>query len=404
MTSPHARLIIYDGAEVRAEFLLTRPQTLLGRAADSDIIIDDRLASRLHAIIIEENGVYLLRDNNSRNGTAVNNQKVIETQLRPGDQIRIGGTVMEFIMEGADSESEDFELSWKKEKPKKQRRMWKPSRSLIITFILVVLIIMPLFLWKNFIRPPVKVNRPFQLPYEHELGFMPNGDKNHSRKVEYEFEGGGEALTLYYKVWDVDDEDELDIFLNGEKILDVPPTGSGNWSGERELLLPGSLITAEEGNVVAFVNPRNPANKELWGVSTVRVEEKREFPCDPAMAESAYEVGKAKYESKKIVYANLYESIKRLELCVAYLQNCQTRPDYYTDAVAMLDTAAKELQKELKLHFFQATKYQRMKKYDDAEKELKIIQAMVPDSSEEEHLKAKRELARMQERRTRQGR
>ncbi|POX62827.1 FHA domain-containing protein [Streptomyces sp. Ru62] len=61
-----------------------------GRKSDNDVVIVSVSASRLHAEIVTENGTYVLHDRGSRNGTYVNEQRVIRHELTPGDTIRIG--------------------------------------------------------------------------------------------------------------------------------------------------------------------------------------------------------------------------------------------------------------------------------------------------------------------------
>ncbi|MEI5522025.1 FHA domain-containing protein [Streptomyces brasiliscabiei] len=61
-----------------------------GRKSDNDVIIVSVSASRFHAEIVTENGVYVLRDRDSRNGTYVNDLRVTRHELTPGDVIRIG--------------------------------------------------------------------------------------------------------------------------------------------------------------------------------------------------------------------------------------------------------------------------------------------------------------------------
>ena len=69
----------------------------IGRAAEADIVVADRLTSRGHAAISRDatNGEWQIRDLESRNGTWVDGQRVTEMLLRPEMSIRIGTT--EFI-------------------------------------------------------------------------------------------------------------------------------------------------------------------------------------------------------------------------------------------------------------------------------------------------------------------
>lgn len=62
----------------------------IGRSDDNDIIIDDPYVSRHHLQVRLRFGVYTLFDVDSQGGTFVNNVRVTEHQLQPGDVIAIG--------------------------------------------------------------------------------------------------------------------------------------------------------------------------------------------------------------------------------------------------------------------------------------------------------------------------
>jgi len=68
----------------------------LGRDPALDICLDDGKASRVHVEITCENGQWVLKDLNSKNGTYVNGQQVTRVLLNDGDEIQIGETRMAF--------------------------------------------------------------------------------------------------------------------------------------------------------------------------------------------------------------------------------------------------------------------------------------------------------------------
>ncbi|MCR5289739.1 MAG: FHA domain-containing protein [Treponema sp.] len=72
-------------------------QLTIGRASDCNIIVDNKLASRHHAVIQRIQDSYYIKDMGSTNGTLVNNKKVPADKyikLNKGDQITIGTSKM----------------------------------------------------------------------------------------------------------------------------------------------------------------------------------------------------------------------------------------------------------------------------------------------------------------------
>jgi ABC-type multidrug transport system ATPase subunit/pSer/pThr/pTyr-binding forkhead associated (FHA) protein len=84
-----------------APFKLTKSQIWFGRDPSCDIIFesDAVMVSRKHAEITNQNGSFLLTDNNSFNGTLVNGQRIAaQTPLYHNDEIQlgVGGPVVKF--------------------------------------------------------------------------------------------------------------------------------------------------------------------------------------------------------------------------------------------------------------------------------------------------------------------
>jgi hypothetical protein len=72
-------------------------EVIVGRGGNCDIPIGDEFASNLHAKVYEAEGRFYVEDLGSTNGTYVNGRRITyPTELRGGDQIKIGRTVMEF--------------------------------------------------------------------------------------------------------------------------------------------------------------------------------------------------------------------------------------------------------------------------------------------------------------------
>ena len=72
---------------------------LLGRETGNDIVVNDLNASRQHAQIeFEPQGVWVITDLGSTNGTLVNGAEIATHPLREGDRITIGMTNFVFSL------------------------------------------------------------------------------------------------------------------------------------------------------------------------------------------------------------------------------------------------------------------------------------------------------------------
>jgi two-component system cell cycle response regulator len=97
---PPGELIVIYGAHLGKKYHLGPKRMLIGRMDRSDIVIDDSSVSREHASIERRDGRFILEDLKSTNGTFINGEFVDVRVLNHGDKIRIGNTVLQFIVEG----------------------------------------------------------------------------------------------------------------------------------------------------------------------------------------------------------------------------------------------------------------------------------------------------------------
>lgn len=85
-------LIVYEGELAGQRYPIEPDSILIGRGSDCDISLPERQVSRHHARIERtEDGVYLLHDLDSKNGTHVNGEEIRGKPqlLRDGDEIQI---------------------------------------------------------------------------------------------------------------------------------------------------------------------------------------------------------------------------------------------------------------------------------------------------------------------------
>ncbi len=99
-------LVTKDKKQV-GKVAITGNSFVIGRAKDCSLPLDESLASRQHAEIVFESGVFSVRDRGSRNGTSVNGEKVAgRRELKDGDEIEIGATRLKFIWDRSRQDEE----------------------------------------------------------------------------------------------------------------------------------------------------------------------------------------------------------------------------------------------------------------------------------------------------------
>ena len=110
----YAYLTILTGNRSGTNFQLDPSrETLMGRGTDCHISVPDPMCSRVHAIVTCEDDRWTIRDDNSRNGTQVNGQKVEQATLGDGHVVRIGTCEFELHLsdEPATSDTDDITLT-----------------------------------------------------------------------------------------------------------------------------------------------------------------------------------------------------------------------------------------------------------------------------------------------------
>ena len=68
----------------------------VGRAATSDIVLDEQFVSSTHARLVPRGQFYYVEDLGSTNGTFVNEKPVTEAQLKLDSRLRIGETTFRY--------------------------------------------------------------------------------------------------------------------------------------------------------------------------------------------------------------------------------------------------------------------------------------------------------------------
>jgi ABC transport system ATP-binding/permease protein len=106
LTAPtgYGKLVVLSSNFAGKEFELSRPQMIIGRTDENDIVINHRSISRNHAKLVREpeTGRYTISDLQSSNGVRVNGQDYGKVELRRGDVVDLGHVRLRFVEPGED--------------------------------------------------------------------------------------------------------------------------------------------------------------------------------------------------------------------------------------------------------------------------------------------------------------
>src|SRR5690242_20525257 len=106
LTAPvnYGKLVVISSNYAGKEFDLTRPQMIVGRTDENDLVINHRSISRNHAKITRDpdTGRYTISDLQSSNGVRVNGQDYGKVELRRADTVDLGHVRLRFVEPGED--------------------------------------------------------------------------------------------------------------------------------------------------------------------------------------------------------------------------------------------------------------------------------------------------------------
>jgi diguanylate cyclase (GGDEF)-like protein len=92
-----ACLVVLQGQRLGQRIDIGEQALTFGRAPECDFQIVERSVSRQHAQVWKGSGGYRVKDLDSTNKTLLNDQPIIEAELKDGDHITVGSCVLKFM-------------------------------------------------------------------------------------------------------------------------------------------------------------------------------------------------------------------------------------------------------------------------------------------------------------------
>ena len=97
------KLVLKFDNQDSQEFIFSKKSVSIGRSVKNDITINNGSVSGTHAVINNTDRGFFLDDDNSTNGTYINNVKIKHHQLTDGDTITIGTHQLIFNSQSTDT-------------------------------------------------------------------------------------------------------------------------------------------------------------------------------------------------------------------------------------------------------------------------------------------------------------
>lgn len=102
LTKGMSVIVVQRGPEIGQRFELRGDRLTVGRASDSDIMLDDVTVSRNHGEFVATESGWDVVDKGSLNGTYVNRRSVERWHLASGDLVQIGKYRLQYLQAGED--------------------------------------------------------------------------------------------------------------------------------------------------------------------------------------------------------------------------------------------------------------------------------------------------------------
>ncbi|NOY91170.1 MAG: diguanylate cyclase [Deltaproteobacteria bacterium] len=101
-----------DARQFGKRHVLGRQALTIGRGSDNTLMLENDSVSRSHCRIEQRGSSFFVCDLGSTNGTYVNDDLVTESQLRRGDQVKVGDTILKYLS-GSDIEAQYHETIYR---------------------------------------------------------------------------------------------------------------------------------------------------------------------------------------------------------------------------------------------------------------------------------------------------
>ena len=418
-------LIVEKGPDQGREITIRPEGARLGRSSNNDIALKDPVMSRYHCrIFFKPNEGLWVEDLGSANNTLLNSEPVHITRMLTGDRLMLGDTILKVVSDAFPSSSTAHLFSSSESQPAnfKPEFLLRPpaennNKKKLLTVVLVIAgCVAVLSLFFRFLKSPEPGNdsRVFAGEQSQALEIYYEKIQASPKNIfRYELELQNGELSVQ-----IDDlENKRHVPKNQRKKIDRELINSlGNtllqsdFGGLKELYK-GSIeevydlwdLTVTIGRKTHRVKVLNTIEPEQFKKVREAIEEfaqneigltalalTKEKLLELAKASSL--LGRSLYDQREVKRANLALAIRSLKETEWYLETIEPKPDYYGDTVALRRECERELEETHQNHLFLAERAIKLRDWNEAAMNLRILLEKISDRADERHQNAQKKL------------
>lgn len=429
MSNPLHHLIIEEGPEKGRTIKVPINGIRVGRSSNNDVVIKDSVMSRFHCRFFfkPDDGLWA-EDLGSANQTLLNQMPMHAARLHVGDKLVLGVTTIK-VENDSRPEPSDRKLFTPPEADKPTggkiefRRAAStndPGRKPLRAALMTLLILLVAFGAIIFIgRAPLRARAP---------AGSPNADKVHAHKLSIAYEKvQADSKNIFRYLLELE-SNELSIQITdlqnkrqvaGQQRRPVAPEILQSLADTIEQtdffalqesyqgiatdawdLIDLTVTINRKTHRVRILNTQEPA-----ACKTVReaIEEFGQNELGLAalalapeklieLARTASLVGRNLYDQREVKPDNLAKAIRSLHEVAWYLETIEPKPDFYAEAIALRTEAEREMQAIGEDLMFLAERAIRLKDWNEAARQLRLLCEKIPDSADSRHQNARKKL------------
>lgn len=418
------QLVVEKGAQTGRVFALSSDGVRIGRVSKNDIVVDDPLVSRFHCrIFFRDDGSLWVSDLGSSNQTVVNSVPIQEVQLKNGDRVTVGDTVMRVSIgeskapsptETPPAPSVDLGLSTD-QAPSAGFRFSKQSIVILVSLLVILfagtaaLMMLPARNARK-AQPPPPTPKTFEVYYEKVEASCSNIFRyalqvTADRKIVVEIDDTGKTHVREEGFVGEDLVRDLAAYIQDAEFFSL----AGEYTGIAPDVLDQSEITVVVGNRAHRVKVSNRVAPEAF----TNVREKLEdfgkvelgiwaiqYSPDKllAMAEEAWQKARKSYDEREVAPGNVAQALRSYKDSEFCLRTVDPKPAYYPEVLTGITVCQEELAKRYDAQNFLATRAMKLKSWEDAARELRVLMEVIPDANDPRNQEARRRLLEVENR------